>query len=149
MISTTKKLGDLGEKIATDYLKKKGYKILAKNYIPKWLGFDKKEIDIVTEKENIITFIEVKTLQLREAEEKGSESAEGHFPSRFAQDEPFLPEQKVNFLKQRKIKKAAESYLLEKKIPLEKKWQIDIISIKIDLNSKRAKLRHFKNAIGG
>lgn len=122
----TKKIGDLGEKIARDYLKKRGYQILAKNYVPKWLGFDKKEIDIVAEKENTISFIEVKTLV-------GSKN--------------FLPEEKVNSLKKRKILKAAESFLLENKISLDKKWQIDIISIKIDLNSKKAKISHLKNVV--
>lgn len=127
---STKNLGNLGEKIAKDYLEKKGYKILAKNYIPKWLSFDKKEIDLIAEKEDVLTFFEVKTLREMESS-------------------PFLPEEKVDFSKQKKIIKAAESYLLEKKLPLEKKWQIDIISIRIDLEKKKAKIRHLKNAIGG
>ncbi len=41
--------------MAASYLKKKGYKILASNFNGK--GF---EIDIVTSKENIIAFVEVK-----------------------------------------------------------------------------------------
>jgi len=127
MVSITRETGDLGEKIARNYLKRKGYKILTKNYIPGWLSFDKKEIDIVAEKEDTLCFFEVKTL---------------------TENRDFLPEDKIDFLKQRKIKKAAESYLLENKIPLDKKWQIDIISIKIDFKAKKAKVSHFKNAIG-
>lgn len=123
-----RKLGDLGEKIAKDYLERKGYRILERNYVPKWLSFDKKEIDLVAEKENTISFIEVKTLQQTE-------------------NKNFSPEQKVNFLKQKKIIKAAESYLLEKKISQDQKWQIDIITIKIDLKKKKARIRHFKNAV--
>jgi len=38
---------------------------------------------------------------------------------------------------------------MKNKIPLNKKWQIDIIAIKIDLNIKKAKIRHFKNAVSG
>jgi len=127
-IMDTKQLGNLGEKIAADFLKKKGYKILDKNYIPKWMhGPEKKEIDIITRKGNIISFIEVKTL--------GGDS------------QIFSPEDKVDFLKQRKIIKAAQSYLLEKKINPETRWQIDVIAIKIDFASKKAKIKHLKNVV--
>jgi len=125
---STKKLGDLGEKIAIDYLKTKGYQILAENYIPRWASFDRKEIDIVAKKADTIIFFEVKTL-------------------RQVQGKQFLPEDKVNFLKQKKIKKAAESFLLEKKIPLDTKWQIDIISIRINPILKKAKIRHLQNTV--
>jgi putative endonuclease len=134
----TKKLGNLGEKIAVNFLKKKGYKILDKNYIPKWLrGPEKKEIDIIAKprrnvsdilrgkKDDVIHFVEVKTLS--------------------GNNQTFLPEDKVNFLKQRKIIKAAQSYLLEKKISPETKWQVDVIAIKIDLRLKKAKIKHLKN----
>jgi hypothetical protein len=41
----------------------------------------------------------------------------------------------------------AEYWLLENKIPFDTKWQIDVISVIINLNSKKAKIRHFENAI--
>ncbi len=123
---TSKELGDLGEKIASDFLKKKGYKILEKNYIPKWLrGPEKKEIDIIARKDDIISFVEVKTLS--------------------GESQTFLPEDKVNFQKQRKILRVAESYLLEKRISPETKCQVDVIAINIDLNLKKAKIKHLKN----
>ncbi len=46
---------DKGENIAVGYLKRKGYKILASNFIGK--GF---EIDIISNKGDIIAFVEVK-----------------------------------------------------------------------------------------
>ena len=49
-------LGNKGEDIATDYLKKSGYKILLRNW--KW---GKHEIDIIAEKDDMIVFVEVKT----------------------------------------------------------------------------------------
>jgi putative endonuclease len=124
MKNDSKALGALGEKIAQNYLKKKGYKIIAQNYIPSWTGFDKKEIDIIARKENLIVFFEVKTLQ---------------------ENNIFFPEEKVNYQKRKKIIKVAESFLLEKRIPLEQKWQIDVIAIRINLDSKKAKIRHFEN----
>ena len=55
------------------------------------------------------------------------------------------PEEKVDFQKQRKLIKLAENWLREKKISFESKWQIDIIGIVINKDSKKAKIQHFKN----
>ncbi len=126
----SKKIGSFGENIACYYLKNKGYKILGKNYSRKWIrGPQKGEIDVIAEKDKIISFIEVKTITS-------------------AQSGGYLPEDKVNFQKQKQLIKIAQDWLSEKKIPLESKWQIDVMAIKIDLESKKAKIRHIQNAIG-
>lgn len=124
-----KQLGNLGEKIACYYLENKGYKILDKNYSKEWSAVSKGEIDIVARKDKTISFIEVKT-QTNPA--KGGVG--------------FSPEERVNFLKQRKLIKLAQDWLVRNKIPLDKKWQIDVIAIRVDLNSKKARIRHFENA---
>ncbi len=49
-------LGKLGEKLAVDFLQKKGYTILETNWY-----FDKAEIDIIAQKETILAVVEVKT----------------------------------------------------------------------------------------
>jgi len=127
----SKQLGNLGEKIAADYLKNKGYKIVEKNYSKKWVGgLQKGEIDIIVKKDKTISFVEVKTL----ARAYGGN---------------FFPEDKVDFQKQRKLIKLAENWLREKKIPFESKWQIDVIGISIDRDFKKAKIQHFKNVISG
>jgi len=124
----SKQLGAIGEKIAGDFLKGKRYKIVDKNYSNKFIsGPLRGEIDIIAKKDGIIAFVEVKTA-----------SSAGLFIS---------PEEKVNFAKQKKLMKAAESWLIEKKIPLDSKWQIDIIAIEMDSQNKKAKIRHFKNAV--
>ncbi len=123
----SKQLGDLGEKIALNYLQSKGYQILDRNYLNKFIpGPQKGEIDIITKKDDVISFVEVKTL---------------------TSDKIILPEEKVDYLKQKKIIKTANQWLMEKKIPLDKKWQIDVIALKIDLINKKAKIRHFQNAV--
>ncbi|PJE69542.1 MAG: endonuclease [Candidatus Staskawiczbacteria bacterium CG10_big_fil_rev_8_21_14_0_10_38_10] len=125
----SKKLGDLGEKIACRYLENKGYKILDRNYKRKWAsGPQKGEIDIIVQKSGVISFVEVKSL-------------------RSAQGELYLPEDRVDFKKQRKLIRLAENWLSERKTPLESKWQIDVIGISINPILKKAKIRHFKNAI--
>ncbi|MFN8211236.1 MAG: YraN family protein [Bacteroidales bacterium] len=49
-------LGKDGEAIASDYLGKKGYRILHRNWV-----WGKKEIDIIAENKDFIVFAEVKT----------------------------------------------------------------------------------------
>jgi len=123
----SKQLGNFGEKIAERYLKNKGYQILDRNFSSRFVsGPQRGEIDIIAKKEDIVSFIEVKTL---------------------TSNKIISPEEKVDFLKQRKILKMAENWLMEKKIPLESPWQIDVVAIKIDLNNRKAKIRHFKNAV--
>lgn len=50
------RLGQAGENIARDLMKKKGFSVLAQNY-KKTYG----ELDLVLVKENLISFVEVKT----------------------------------------------------------------------------------------
>ena len=51
-----KKLGNLGEQIATEYLEKKNCKIIERNFYCK-----QGEIDIIAKDKNEIVFVEVKT----------------------------------------------------------------------------------------
>jgi putative endonuclease len=123
---STKETGIRGEKIAENYLKENGYQILERNYSSKFIsGPQRGEIDIIARKKDVISFVEVKTLT--------QESAIS------------LPERKVDLQKQRKIIKTANFWLMEKKIPLESKWQIDVIALTV--NSDIIKLRHLKNAV--
>ena len=49
-------LGQKGEELAVDFLLKQGYEILSRNYI-----FQKAEVDIIAQKEDILAIVEVKT----------------------------------------------------------------------------------------
>ena len=49
-------LGKLGEKMAVEFLEKEGYEILETNWT-----FQKAEVDIIAQKENILAIVEVKT----------------------------------------------------------------------------------------
>lgn len=122
----TKHLGRLGEDIAVKYLKKKGYKILQRNFERKTSRFLKSEIDIVAKRDNIISFIEVKSLR------------NGEF---------IAPEQKVGPRKKRKLIRTGEAWLIKNKVPIDSKWQIDIISIIFDLGGRSTKLSHFENIV--
>lgn len=133
-----KELGQFGENIACEYLKRNGYKILAQNYIKIWDDKTKGEIDIVAKprrnafgilrgkKDDTIHFIEVKTI---------------------IEGSGFLPEDKVDYKKQRKLIKLSQNWLSEKRIPLESLWQIDVIGVLVNAVTEKAKIRHFKNVV--
>lgn len=134
---TSKDIGILGEKIGERYLKRKGYKILERNYSPRFVsGPLRGEIDIIAREKDTIIFLEVKALRFRSGQ-----------AIRKNQSDYFNPEDKVDFIKQRKVIKVAEIWLIKNKIPLETKWQIDILAVEIDLNKRKAKIRHLKNAV--
>lgn len=123
MPSQKRELGDLGEKIAFDYLKKQGYQIIERNFKKPW-----GEIDIVAKKNKDLIFIEVKTRTVPQG------------------DSPY-PEESVHSLKQQKLIRTAQSYLLEKKYPPETNWQIDVIAIELNEQTRKADLKHIKNAV--
>jgi putative endonuclease len=85
MSQHNKAFGQLGEEIAAEYLQKKGYTILTRNY-----RAGKVEIDIICRTQSEIVFIEVKTR---------------------TSDMMAYPEQAVGKAKQRNIRLAAESFI--------------------------------------
>jgi putative endonuclease len=121
-------IGKIGEEIAVKFLKEKGYQILDRNYKFQIPGdLQRGEIDIVAKKGDTICFFEVKTLKDPKIE--------------------IFPEDKINFSKKRKLIATAESWLIKNKIPLDSKWQIDVISVEI--KGGKTKISHFENAISG
>jgi putative endonuclease len=101
--------GVLGEDKAAEYLKKKGYKILERNY--KVRGG---EIDIIALKKGVLALIEVKT---RSSLYAGR------------------PSEAVNASKQMRLKKAAEIYLLNNKKKVEPRFDvIEVLLSKNDLS---------------
>ena len=57
MTEARKSLGKFGENLAVSFLKKKGYKILERNFVISGFG----EIDIICKKKDRVIFIEVRT----------------------------------------------------------------------------------------
>ena len=120
------KIGKWGEEVAVKYLHQKGYKVLERNYYFRdCRNLKRGEIDIIAKKDDVVSFIEVKTLK--------------------NPGELISPEEKVNAIKRKKLRKTAESWLIKKKIPLDSKWQIDVIAI--ELRDKKVKINHFKNVV--
>jgi putative endonuclease len=115
-------LGILGEKIASDYLISKNYKIITKNF-RKTFG----EIDIVAKsKNNTLIFFEVKTIE--------------------ENDLDFLPEDQMTFSKIKKLKKICEYFALKNKNLINEKqgWQIDLITIILKKSGEK-EIKHYEN----
>ena len=137
---TTKELGNLGEKIACEYLVGKGFNILGRN---DRISFG--EIDIIARKKSkffarsdkTIHFVEVKAI----ADNRGGFSRERDPVARW------FPEQHVNYQKQRKLKNLAQIWLEKNQFSQNTPYQIDIIGIVINEQTKNAKLHYFTNAI--
>ena len=109
-------LGKRGEDIATEYLLKKNYTLLERNW-----RYKKAEIDIIAVKDNFLCIIEVKT--------RSSEH--------FGNPQDFVSRKKIGLLL-----KAVNEYIQQKDLDLEVRFDI-IAIVKTDRNLK---LEHLKNA---
>jgi len=109
-------LGKLGEQIAANYLLKKGYKILERNFY-----YDKAEIDIIAKNTETLVIVEVKTRN----------------SSFFGDPQDFVKRAKIKLLV-----KAANEYIVSNKLDIETRFDI----IAILKNNKEETVEHIKNA---
>ena len=125
MTTEKQNIGKLGEDIAVQYLKNKGYSILARNYHKPW-----GEIDVIAEKKGTLVFIEVKT------QKAGFE---------------WRPEENVNRHKKAQLSRIINTYLKDSQvrgiINQETDWQIDVLAIELDFNSNNAHVEHIENIL--
>ena len=115
-----KELGDIGEKLARNFLKKKGYKIRQTNFRCR-----EGEIDIIAEKKGYLVFVEVRT------------KTSSGFGS---------PEESVTFAKKEKLIASALTYLNSHK-DLPESWRIDFVAVELDRNGKTTRIELIENAI--
>ena len=112
------KVGDIGENLACRFLAESGFKIIERNYRKKW-----GELDIIAEKEEILHFVEVKTIS----------------------NPNFRPEDAVRAWKKQRLSRAIRTYLAERKIPENQDFLIDIIAVFLDFTRKKARIRMLEN----
>lgn len=96
--------GKNSEEIAARFLQEKGYRILERNW-----RYGKKEIDIISEKDNCLVITEVKS-RLAKGRER--------------------PEEAVSMKKQQTIIEAAEAFVLQNR--LDKEVRFDVIFVVCD-----------------
>lgn len=119
-------LGSLGETIALDFLIKKGYSFLAKNYRKPW-----GEIDLILEKGNTVYFVEVKTMS-----SKGG----------FSREKGYTPEELAHTSKLRKVARTALLYMEENGDKRE--FQVDVVTVRLDLERRDAMCHLYEQALG-
>lgn len=109
-------LGKKGEQLAIDFLIKKGYSILDKNY-----RYLKAEVDIIAQKKGVLAAVEVKT---RTSDYFGN------------------PEEFVNPKKIKLLLSAIDNYVVERDLDVEVRFDI----IAIINNKKGTKIEHLEDA---
>ena len=115
MSKHNQQVGKWGEETAAQWLTEHGYEIVGQNIRTPY-----GEIDILAKKDNILIFIEVKTL---------------------TSSKNFFPEHQITKRKREHMLNAAQHYSAENKID---HWQIDVIAIE---GKQNPKITHFENAI--
>lgn len=169
------KTGDLGEEIAVNYLKNKGYEVLERNYKKKF-----GEIDIIAVCHNeyhndiismshschidgtlmsyswhndIVCHYNDKTLChddgiIKKLLNKKKNAVLIFFEVKTGMaGSSFRVEENVHSHKKRRLIRTAQTYLLENKLAPDINWQIDVIIVELDFNTMKADLEHIKNAV--
>ncbi len=114
-------VGILGEKLAADFLKKRGYYLLQSNYRCR-----EGEIDIVARHKGALVFVEVRT---RRSSEFGT------------------PEESITPAKMAKLRTAAARYRQEHE-DMPASWRIDVVAIELDHRDKISRIEVIENAVG-
>jgi len=109
-------LGKKGEQMAVDFLTKRGYDIVERNY-----RFDKAEVDIIAKKESTLAIIEVKTRST----------------SDFGDPQDFVKPKQIQ-----RLVKAVDEYVIENKLDVEVRFDI----IAIVKENKGFTIEHLENA---
>ena len=160
--------GDIGEKIAGRFLVSKGFEIVGWNYRKPW-----GEIDIIVRKKEKIHFIEVKTVNLwgpsffvsRETgygylkkcqvfiadkisqPEKAYDLHEISNEERGGLTDEYRPEDNLHPWKLKRLKRAIQSYLAEKRMSEEDDWQFDAVTVRLYEKEKVAEIEYLEDII--
>ena len=116
-----RKTGDIGEEVVCQYLERKGFRVLERNYLRKW-----GEIDIIAEKGDLISFVEVKTVT----------RATG-----------LRPEENMHPAKLKRLHRAIQTYLLDRKVSEERPWRVDLACVYLDFSTRKATVEVIENVI--
>ena len=126
--SKKRRIGNVGEGVAVEFLQNKGFVIITRNYLKPW-----GEIDIIATKKGTVRFIEVKSVS--------REPAEGI--SREIND--YRPEEMVNASKLRKVSRTAEMYMNDKRDTRD--YQIDVVTVFLDMKNRRAQCKLYEQVL--
>ena len=118
--------GNIGEEIASKYLRGLGFRIIERNYRKPW-----GELDIIAVKDETIHFFEVKSVTVMRFEAKYSHR----------------PEENVNAFKLKQIRKMVRTYFNERRLHPDKEFQFHVISVYMNMTQRMARVEWIKNLI--
>jgi len=118
-------LGQLGEKVAVEFLKKRGYLIVCTNFTNK-KGRRIGEIDIIAKDKDEFVFVEVKTRK--------------ETPYQLSSN----PEENINHQKLHKLQKIATFYIKNNNL-WDSPYRFDGISLIYNEKTRTFKIKHLKN----
>ena len=125
-----RRVGDVGEGVVCTYLEGRGYKVIDRNYLKPW-----GEIDIVAEKGDMTIFIEVKSVSRPLQEGISRETSS------------YRPEENMHPAKIKRLHRAIQTYLLEKKIPESREWQLHLACAYLDFATHKARVELLENVV--
>jgi len=127
MSTHSRQIGQLGERIAANWLENKGFDIVDANYRRKW-----GELDLVGLKDKRVYFFEVKSVQRRLQKDREVKS-----------EEKYRPAENMHDAKIQRIYRAAQTWLEENNLT-DTDWQIDFLAVRIDFNTRRSSIHRVK-----
>ena len=119
-------IGKIGESMAKTFLMKQGFVILEQNY-----RILQGEIDIIAKKDNVLRFVEVKSVKVRDL---------NHITNL-----QVTPEDNLTFAKWSKLVTAIQSYLRQRNVSHETKYQIDLACVYIDTKKREGRVKLLQN----
>jgi len=125
--SKSQKTGEYGEEICVQFLKNAGHIIIERNYTLR-IG----EVDIITKKDEVLHFIEVKSVSCENTQDISRETV-------------YNPAENVTHEKISKIQKTIFHYLKENNVSRDTKHQLDIYLVYIDSRNIRHKIERIEN----
>ena len=126
-VDSRKATGFLGEEIASEFLRRKGYNVVKRNYMRPW-----GEIDIIAEKDEEVRFIEVKTVSREPSAD-------------ISREIDYRPEELVSPAKLKKVSRTAALYMEENQD--EREYQIDVVGVILSDKTKTARCRLFEQVL--
>lgn len=142
-------LGKLGEEIAVNFLKKKGYKILERNFKSSRFG----EIDIIAKDYSnwpkifgfrLPFFVRIIRMPFIDWHHLKSKATLVFVEVKTKSNDQFgLPEEELTFYKKQHLQRAIQDYFWAKEIEADN-YRIDLIAVDFTENKEKPEIRHYQ-----